>query len=596
MCGIVGFKSEKKLNIKQLIECLKTLEYRGYDSSGVAYIKNNKIKIIKEVGKISNLEKKLDDDYTNIGIAHTRWATHGGANVKNAHPHIINKITIVHNGIIENYNEIKETLIKNGYKFKSDTDTEVACALIDYLYKTNDMLNTLVEFKKIVRGSYALGIICSDDLNTLYAIRKDSPLIIAKDNDTLYIASDVPAILNHTNKYMLLESDEIAVLTNTITIYNNKLKVLNKKILTFEGKLESAMKNGYDHFMLKEINEEPIVFNNTISDYNTIEKLINNMPNLKKYNNIEIIACGSAYHTGLVGKKLIEEYANIKTNVYVASEYRYSNQFIDKKTLCIFVSQSGETADTLACLRKVKDNDIDTLAIVNVIGSSIAREAKHTLYIKAGVEIAVATTKAYLAQLTMFSLIALNLSKVNNTLTDNEINKLLKEMKNIPELIKQLIKNYSNIAKSIYNKEDIFFIGRGIDYALCEEGSLKLKEISYIHSEAYAAGELKHGTISLIEKNTPVISIITDDNLYEKTISNIKEVKSRGANITLVIKDSLNKNIDFCDNLIVVPTTSTLFQSIITIVPLQLLAYEIAILRKCDIDKPRNLAKSVTVE
>lgn len=590
MCGITGYVGKKNNGIKVVLDGLESLEYRGYDSAGIAYIENNKLNVIKEKGKIVNLKDKVNFDVlSNLAIGHTRWATHGEPNQTNSHPHSSGKFTIVHNGIIENYLELKDELIKNNYEFKSDTDTEVAAAYMDFLYKKEkDILKTLNKASKIFRGSYAFGIICEDDFDNMYALRKTSPLIIAKGEDENYIASDVPAILKYTNKYILLDDYEIAKINGSnIEIYNSDLKLIDKEVLEFEGSLESSMKCGYDHFMLKEIHEEPDVFMNTLKNY--LDGDFKNIPDFSIYNNIHIVACGSAYHAGIVGKYLIEEFANIPVFVEVASEYRYKHNFYDKKTLVIFVSQSGETADTLACLRKAKDDGIDTLSIVNVVGSSIARESKYVMYTKAGCEIAVATTKAYLAQVTVFGIITMYL-------TNNKSKELLKEIENIPTLIEENInKDYSKIFNEIYeSKKDVFFIGRGIDYAICMEGALKLKEISYINASAYQAGELKHGTISLIEKDTPVIAICTDDTLLEKTISNVKEVKSRGAKVIFVTNNNIEG--DFYDYKIEVPRVDELLQTIVTIVPLQVIAYEVAKLLGCDIDKPRNLAKSVTVE
>lgn len=601
MCGIIGYIGKEKC-IPKIISGLEALEYRGYDSAGIAYIKNNKVIIKKEKGKIINLKNNLDfDEETYLGIGHTRWATHGEANKVNAHPHNIGKWTIVHNGIIENYAELKLELLDKGYTFKSDTDTEVACAKLDDLYKDEkDILKTLKKATTIFKGSYAFGIICSDDSSNLYAIRNTSPLIIATSDEGNFIASDVPAILNYTNKYILLDDCEIAKISNnSINIYNSSLEEIKKDILTFEGSMEVAAKNGYEHFMLKEINEQDKVFKDTINFYfdGTIDSLKNNFSFLDKYKKIDIVACGSAYHTGLIGKYLIENYANIPVNVEVASEYRYKKCFYDKDTLVILVSQSGETADTLAALRKAKDDNIDTLAIVNVIGSSIAREADKVIYIKAGCEIAVATTKAYTAQLAIFSLITTYLGFINKIIDENELTNLLDDFKKMPKEIKKIIddfKKYFDIADKIFKNKQIFFIGRGIDYAISMEASLKLKEISYINSVAYQAGELKHGTISLIEKNTPVIAIATDKKLYEKTVSNIKEVKSRGANVILVSNQLPDDK--FYDDLILIPQIHPILVSILTIIPLQLLAYKVAKNNNCDIDKPRNLAKSVTVE
>lgn len=598
MCGIIGYIGKNNA-LKVITDGLKQLEYRGYDSAGIAIKNNNEIKIFKSVGKIKELEKKID--YTiqsDIGIGHTRWATHGSVNITNSHPHKVGSITLVHNGIIENYEQLKQELIKNNYQLKSDTDTEIACGYIDYLYqKDKNIITTLNKIKDIFKGSYAFAILVDND-NYLYATRKDSPLIIAKGENENYLASDVPAILKYTNQYYLLDNYEIAILEkDNIKILKDN-KEIKKELLTFNYNIETSLKNGYDHFMLKEINEQDKLVESLINIYLQDKKtLLNKMPNFKKYNQIHIVACGSAYHAGLVGKYLIEKYANTKVYVEVASEYRYNKLFFDKKTLVIIISQSGETADSLASLRIAKENKIDTLAIVNVYGSSIAREALKTLYINAGCEIAVATTKAYTLQLLMLSFIALAMGIQKELIDDSSFEDIKKYYTKLPQLMHNEIKrDLKNIAKNIYKKNNIFFIGRGIDYALSLEGSLKLKEISYIHSEAYPAGELKHGTISLIEKNTPVIAIVTDENIYEKTISNIKEVVSRGAYVILIISKHLDKEGDFYNEKIVIENTNSLINSLTAIIPLQLLAYNIALLKGCDIDKPRNLAKSVTVE
>ena len=598
MCGIIGYIGKNNA-LKVITDGLKQLEYRGYDSAGIAIKNKNEIKIFKSVGKIKELEKKID--YTiqsDIGIGHTRWATHGSVNITNSHPHKVGSITLVHNGIIENYEQLKQELIKNNYQLKSDTDTEIACGYIDYLYqKDKNIITTLNKIKDIFKGSYAFAILVDND-NYLYATRKDSPLIIAKGENENYLASDVPAILKYTNQYYLLDNYEIAILEkNNIKILKDN-KEIKKELLTFNYNIETSLKNGYDHFMLKEINEQDKLVESLINIYLQDKKtLLNKMPDFKKYNQIHIVACGSAYHAGLVGKYLIEKYANTKVYVEVASEYRYNKLFFDKKTLVIIISQSGETADSLASLRIAKENKIDTLAIVNVYGSSIAREASKTLYINAGCEIAVATTKAYTLQLLMLSFIALAMGIQKELIDDSSFEDIKKYYTKLPQLMHNEIKrDLKNIAKNIYKKNNIFFIGRGIDYALSLEGSLKLKEISYIHSEAYPAGELKHGTISLIEKNTPVIAIVTDENIYEKTISNIKEVVSRGAYVILIISKHLDKEGDFYNEKIVIENTDSLINSLTAIIPLQLLAYNIALLKGCDIDKPRNLAKSVTVE
>ena len=598
MCGIVGYNGKELKSKNILIEGLKKLEYRGYDSAGIALKENNNIIITKSIGKIKNLEEKLDDKTTTLGIGHTRWATHGSPSETNSHPHQVGDITIVHNGIIENYKELKENLIKEGYSFKSETDTEVACALIDYYYqKDKNIKNALAKFIDKVKGAYALGILVKNE-NNLYSIRKDCPLVIGKNENGNLIASDILAISNHVKEILYLEEGTIAEISNNnIKLYNKELKEIKPIFKDIPEGEYTSDKCGYEHYMLKEIHEQPKVFKNTTDKYvqNEIESLKKEMPDFKKYNKIHIVACGSAYHTGLVGKNLIEEYANIPVEVEIASEYRYKKNFYDENTLLIVVSQSGETADTLAALRKAKNDNIDTLAIVNVKNSTIAREAKYVLITEAGPEIAVATTKAYSAQVATFGLISLNIALEKNTIKKEELKQILKEIKELPIQIENTINNcnYKEIANSIYERDDIFFIGRGIDYALCMEGSLKLKEISYIHSQAYAAGELKHGTISLVENNTPVIGIITEQQLKDKTISNIEEVKSRGAKTIVITNDNNIKNYDHITYL---PKVHKMLQPLLTVLPLQLISYEVARLRNCDIDKPKNLAKSVTVE
>ena len=569
MCGIYCYVGKKKA-IPILLEGLSNLEYRGYDSAGIAYV-TDKINIIKEKGRLDNLKKILNlDTNTYLGIGHTRWATHGKPNKKNAHPHHQGKVTLVHNGIIENYQELK--LLLKDYRFKSETDTEALCCLIDKLLKeNNDILKVLSKLKEIIKGSYALGIILDDDLNNIYGIKKNSPLILAKSNIGNFLASDIPAILKYTNNYILLDDDDIVKLNkNEVIIYDSNLNILDKKVNTFDGDINKISKGNYEHFMLKEIFEQPDVLYKTYLENQ-------NLPDLKKYNKIHIVGCGSAYHAGLIGKYYIEKYCNIEVNVEVASEYRYKNNFIDKNTLVIFISQSGETADTLACVKKVKDK-CDTLGIINVIDSSIAREVKNVIYTKAGCEIAVATTKAYSCQILVLMMMAL---KKDITSLISKINNLLKN-------------DYEELAKKIYKSEHLFYIGRNLDYYLALEGSLKLKEISYINSVSYPAGELKHGTISLIEKNTIVIAIATDKDLVEKTISNIKEVKARGAYVIYITTNNLNQESDFYDDKIVIE--EDIYQPLLTIIPIQLIAYHVAKLRKCDIDKPKNLAKSVTVE
>ena len=604
MCGIVGYIGKDKCQ-EVLINGLKELEYRGYDSAGLAYVFNDELIITKKKGKIIELEKVLEKHYSNLGIGHTRWATHGVPSEINSHPHKSGKITIVHNGIIENYASIKEELIKEGVTFKSETDTEVAAALLNNLYsKTNDMLEAMKLFERKVRGAYALGIINDDDFNTLYAIKKASPLIVGIGNNENFIASDVPAILKYTNKYTTLNDGDMAIIkTNSINYYDINGKHIDKEIKTFEKELGDSDKHGYEHFMLKEIHEQPEVIKNTISPFleDGIHSLLDKMPDFSKYNKIIIVACGSAMHAGLIGKNEIEELANIPVEVEIASEFRYKKLFIDENSLVIAISQSGETADTLAAVKISKEMKATTLGIINRVDSTIARNTDYVFYTKAGIEKAVATTKAYSAQIAILSLIALNIAIRNKLINDIETNNIIESIKTLPTKIESLlteekIKEIKNIANKLYQKEDMYFIGRNIDYALCMEGALKLKEISYIHSEAYAAGELKHGTISLIEEGTPVISVITDEKIAEKTVSNIKEVKSRGANTILVTNEENDNNYDCIDNKVIIPTTHKLFEPILAVIPLQTLAYEVAKLRGCDIDQPKNLAKSVTVE
>lgn len=589
MCGIVGYAGKTNV-IKNIMTGLKSLEYRGYDSSGIAYLdKNNNIKIYKKVGQIKNLDQILNyEDEASLGISHTRWATHGGVTDTNAHPHNQGKITLVHNGIIENYEELKKELEKEGYNFKSSTDSEVAAALIDKLYKENkDMLKTLVILKDKLKGSYAFNIINSDIPNKIYGIRKDVPLIVGVSNHGNMFASDIPAILHVTNKYIVLNNNEIVELEqDNVKYYNSEGKEITKEVKEYAGTIDSISKNGYEHFMLKEINEESEVVKNILNLYTKNNK-IKDIYNIKKYKNIDIVACGSASFAGQIGKYYIEKYANIKTEVYYASEYRYQKNFFTKDTLVILISQSGETADTLAALKLAKENGINTLAIVNRRDSSIAIEADSVIYTEAGIEVAVATTKAYLAQVLILLLLAF---KDNNKET-----KLLEDLKLLPNLITKYINeyDYSNIANILKDKEHIFYLGRGIDYYLSMEGSLKLKEISYIHSEAFQAGELKHGSISLIDKDFGVVSVVTDKTISDKTISNLKEVAARGAKIITItnIKDN-----NFADYTILVEDYDEILNPLLVIIPMQMLAYNVAKLRDCDIDKPRNLAKSVTVE
>jgi len=601
MCGIVGYVGKDRC-VPVLIDGLKRLEYRGYDSSGIAYLENNEFILKKEKGKLDKLIEKIDFKVkSNIGIGHTRWATHGVADAKNAHPHRVGKFTIVHNGIIENYTEIKKDLQERGYKFQSETDTEVLCALIDYLYCNNNIMETLNKLNHLIEGSFALGILCDEFKDTLFAIKKNSPLIIGVLEQEKFIASDVPAILDQTKKYIVLEDGEYAeIKSNDIRIYSNG-KEKEYEINTFEYDSESMGKQGYEHYMLKEIFEQPEVFKKTIKKYlgGNIENLSKTLPDFSKYNKFRIIACGSATHAGLLGRQLIEKLGNIKVEVNTASEFRYDKVFLDSDELVIVISQSGETADTLEAVKIAKKYGADTLGIVNEKGSSIAREVQTVLYTEAGKEIAVATTKAYSAQVAVLILIALKLSIETNIITENELRDIMDDIKNLPNYMIEIlddIEYYRNLVEDIKDNNDIFYIGRGIDYALVMEGSLKLKEISYKHSEAYAAGELKHGTISLIEEGTPVIAVVTDDNIASKTISNIKEVKSRGANVIYITNRLGEDDSSFYDKKILIPKVPTCLSPLLTIISLQLIAYELAKLNKCEIDQPKNLAKSVTVE
>ena len=600
MCGIVGAISKNRNVLPILITGLKNLEYRGYDSSGVAYLKNNKINIVKTSGKIINLENKLNkSDESNIGIAHTRWATHGKANSINAHPHRVNHITLVHNGIIENYEELKEMLIDNNYSFKSSTDTEVATALLDYYYeKFNDIDKAISEFMKKVIGSYAITMIVDNDLDSLYVLKKESPLVIGISDNANVVASDIRAILKYTNKYYILDDFEYAkVSSNEVIIKDIKGDILKKELHAINVEDNDISKNEYKHYMLKEIMEQKSTILKTVKPY--IEKGIDSLlilPDLTKYKEISIIGCGTAYHAGLVAKYLFEEVTNTRCNVYLASEYRYQNSFLSKDTLTIFISQSGETADTISSLKLVKSKNCPTLGIINVENSTISLLVDKCLYTKAGVEIAVASTKAYTAQVALLSILVLSHGLRNKTIKEDDGLKVIEEFNNIEKLITTLLNNkdmYLTIAKKLYKEEDIFYIGRGLDYYLSMEGALKLKEISYIHSESYAAGELKHGTISLIKKNTPVLASATNNKLNAKTISNLKEVMARGASVYLITNTNYKDNTFTIVN---IPKSSDFLKALLVIIPYQLIAYYTALLKGTDIDKPKNLAKSVTVE
>ncbi len=599
MCGIVGSVSTKTNIIPILLNGLKTLEYRGYDSAGISYLKDGNLTINKVKGRVQDLENNIEkNSFSNIGIAHTRWATHGKVSETNAHPHNVGHITIVHNGIIENFNKLKHKLEEKGYQFKTQADTEIAAGLLDYYYKKYENIDKAIQkFMKKVDGSYAICMLIDNDPNTIYVIKKDSPLIIGQSQDVNYIASDVPAILKYTKNYYILEDYEYGKVTNNnIEIYNKEGNLLKKELKEYHGSDLTSDKGLYEHYMLKEIMEQNTTIRKTINPYiNNIKDLLK-MPDLTKYERIDIIACGTAMHAGLIAKYLFEQYTNTKCEVFLASEYRYQNNFLNNKVLSIFISQSGETADTLAALKKVKEENCDSLGIVNVKESSIARAIDKVLYTEAGTEIAVASTKAYTAQVALLSVLVLAHAYRTKSIKEEKILNILEEFRSITSILNPILedtKTYENIAKEIYEKNDVFYIGRGLDYALAMEGSLKLKEISYIHSEAYAAGELKHGTISLITKDTPVFSSATNKHINTKTISNLKEVISRGAKCYLITDEDIKD-----DNIkvIKIKKVSMFLKPLLTIIPYQLIAYYTAKLKGCDIDKPRNLAKSVTVE
>ncbi len=581
MCGIIGYIG-KKYPQEILLEGLKKLEYRGYDSAGIALKEKNHIQIIKSVGKISNLEDKISKEKlieSHIGIAHTRWATHGIPNETNAHPHKVGKITLVHNGIIENAKELKKELEEKGVHFYSETDTEVIAALIN-LYYENNLEEAIEKATKELKGSYALAILCEDD-EKLYAIRKESPLILGIGDNEFFVTSDIGAILKYTKDYILLEEKELAILDKDSYVIKKNGKEQKKEILVSTLNDEDSTLHGYEHYMLKEIMEEPVLVDHLIQKYQDNIELL---PDLKKYKHIHIIGCGSAYYAGMIGKNLYEE-DGLKVEIDVASEYRYRNIIYDEDTLVILISQSGETADTIAAMRKAIENHIDTLAIVNVEGSTIARESTYKILIEAGREVAVATTKAYILQVLILSLLSY---KIN---PDKEY---LEDLKKLPQHLKVLLDKeefYQELAEKIYKEEDVFFIGRRIDYAISLEGSLKLKEVSYIHSDAYQAGELKHGTISLVNKGTIVFGIVSDEVTKEKTISNLEEVISRGAIPIYVGNEESNY-----ENQIIVPKVHPKLQSLLIVPTLQMIAYYVAKKRGCNIDKPKNLAKSVTVE
>jgi len=598
MCGIVGYVGNNKV-LPKLIQGLNKLEYRGYDSAGVAYIDiNNKISICKTVGRVNVLEEKINFDAGgNIGIGHTRWATHGGVTVNNSHPHKSGNITIVHNGILENYLELKDFLISKGYVFSSDTDTEVACCYIDYVYnkRQKDIIEVLYECMTVFVGSYAIVGMNKEIPDSLFVMKKDSPLIVAYGNDGNYIASDILAYANETFKYFPLEDNMIGIITDSsIKIYKDK-KLIEPDFKNIDIVEQDSKLGKFDHYMLKEMYEQKNLVNKWY-DYYFKDNKIMDMIDVSKFSKIHIVGCGTAYHAGMIGKYLFEYYGDIEVHVFIASEYRYQKLFVDDNTLVIFISQSGETADTLACIKKVKDFNVTTLGIVNVENSSIARLVDSVIYTKALSEVAVASTKAYTAQVYVLVMLSLKIYLTKNKVKLEEIEKYYY---NLGSLInKALDYDYSPITSLIWNKEHLFYLGRNIDYVTMMEGALKLKEISYIHCEAMAAGELKHGSISLINDEACVVVMSTIDNLAPKTISNIKEVKSRGAKVILFIREDLVGSLDknSYDELVCIPKSSYELQPIVNVIYLQRLAYDVAKRLGRDIDKPRNLAKSVTVE
>lgn len=608
MCGIVGYIGKEQA-APIILDGLSKLEYRGYDSAGMAVFDGKTIQTQKAIGRLKVLENLTRGGETlpgRSGIGHTRWATHGAPSDDNAHPHTNGQgtIAVVHNGIIENYIPLKKKLTDKGYQFRSETDTEVLAHLLDYYYKGNP-LEAVTKVLHRVEGSYALGILFADHPDEVYAARKDSPLIVGKNDAGCFIASDVPAILKYTRTVYYLDNQEVAVLrSDDIRFYSVDEEELSKESVTVDWDANAAEKAGYEHFMLKEMYEQPKTITDTISprirnNDIVIEELKMNDDDLRRVSKIHIVACGSAYHAGVTGKYVLENLAQIPVEVDVASEFRYRNPILEENAMVIVISQSGETADTLAALRESKARGFKVLGIVNVVGSSIAREADACLYTWAGPEIAVATTKAYSAQLVAMYLLAMKFAKVRGTIDETKFQDLLADLRCLPDQIELLLgqkEKIQHFANRYLGARDIFFIGRGIDYAISLEGSLKLKEISYIHSEAYAAGELKHGTISLIEDGTLVVALSTQPKLYQKTISNIVEVKARGAFVMAVTNEE-NKAIEKAsDYVIYIPETNPCFANSLAIVPLQLFAYYVAVGRGCDVDKPRNLAKSVTVE
>ncbi|KNZ43319.1 glutamine--fructose-6-phosphate transaminase (isomerizing) [Acetobacterium bakii] len=607
MCGIVGYIGDKQAQ-EILMDGLSKLEYRGYDSAGIATLENGKILVKKKKGRLQNLSDCLELTPLNgkIGIGHTRWATHGIPSNVNSHPHcsLNNQIAVVHNGIIENYMDLKEELLALGHLFASDTDTEVIAHLLCELYN-GDMVETLQTAMKKMKGSYALGILCSDEPEKIVVVRKDSPLIVGLGSGENFIASDIPAILKYTREVYLLDNGEIAILTkDTIVVLDANGEPVDKAVFHVDWDPGDAEKGGYDHFMMKEMTEQPKAMVDTLAgrlntDGIRLDDINLDAETMKNINRIHIVACGTAYHAGMVGKFYFEKFARIAVETEAASEYRYKDPILDKKTLLIVVSQSGETADTLAAIRLAKEKGARVLAVTNVVGSSIAREADDVLYTNAGPEIAVASTKAYLTQVGCMLVLAMHLGQLNGEIISEEMKRLGHALLNTPELVQKAMESKEAVKTFAYqhfNINDLFFIGRGLDFYTCLEGSLKLKEISYIHSEAYAAGELKHGPIALIDDGTIVVAVCTQEKVFEKMLSNIKEVKARGAFVLAIVQEAHKGIASEVDEVFVIPNMDDDITPIPTVVYLQLLAYYLAVARGCDVDKPKNLAKSVTVE
>ncbi|KHO63335.1 glutamine--fructose-6-phosphate aminotransferase [Thermoanaerobacter sp. YS13] len=608
MCGIVGYIGDKQAT-PILLEGLTKLEYRGYDSAGIAILNDGNINIKKAKGRLNVLKELVEKDNMEgtIGIGHTRWATHGEPSDTNSHPHLSQSglIAVVHNGIIENYLPLKKWLLEEGYTFKSETDTEVVANLLEYYYN-GDIVEAVKKVLDRIEGSYALGVLCKNNPDMIVAARKEAPLIVGIGNGENFIASDIPAILKHTRNVYFLDDHEIAIIKKySVEFIDMFGRQVEKSLFEVKWDVEAAEKGGYEHFMIKEIHEQPSAIKDTLRGriIDDSEIVLDDVKitkeDFEKIDKIFIVACGTAYHAGVVGKYVIENLARIPVEVDVASEFRYRNPLVNERTLTIVISQSGETADTIAALKEAKKKGSRVIAITNVVGSSVSREADDVLYTWAGPEIAVASTKAYTTQLIALYLVAMDLAIKRGTITKTKVMELCTELKKLPEKVQYLLDNKETIQKFAYehyNAKDVFYIGRGLDYAVAMEGSLKLKEISYIHSEAYPAGELKHGTLALVEEGTLVIALATQDDLFEKMLSNIKEVKARGGFLVAFAKQGNLQLEDVVDKVIYIPETLKELTPVLTVVPLQLLAYYMAVEKGCDVDKPRNLAKSVTVE